>query len=218
LDERAIATWGASGVGWTAANRHEADLPALLETFRTLGVPDELVTATGIAAAKTREPITLMVPLIWLDAHCGDDPTVIKADVPVSRSVDDVPMYALDKHTRLGRDAIRRFAVTNEVVRANLERYVPAVRRRDAAYMAAFYADAAPIATKLVWKGADELEAFGRETDLLKSGVRPEGFAPLLAAFRDNLGHLDEIRAECFVRQRSTATGPQIGWPAGRLG
>jgi len=73
--------------------------------------------------------------------------------------------------------------------------------------MAAFYADAAPLATKLAWKGADELEVFGTETDLLLSGVPPEAFAPLLAALRNNLGHLNEFRARVFVQQRSTGAG-----------
>ena len=69
LTERAIAVWCASGIGWVAEKRAKADLPALLDKFRSLGVPDELVTATGIAAQKTREPITLMVPLVWLAAN-----------------------------------------------------------------------------------------------------------------------------------------------------
>ena len=69
LTERALAVWCASGIGWAGEKRAKGELPTLLETFRSLGVPDELVTATGIAAQKTREPITLMVPLIWLAAH-----------------------------------------------------------------------------------------------------------------------------------------------------
>jgi hypothetical protein len=73
--------------------------------------------------------------------------------------------------------------------------------------MAAFYADAAPLAIKLVWRGADALEALGTETDLLLSGVPPEGFAPLLAAIRNNLGHLNEVRAQVFVAQRSAGAG-----------
>ena len=68
LTERAIAVWCASGIGWVAEKRAKADLPALLDRFRNLGVLDELVIATGIAPQKTREPITLMVPLIWLAA------------------------------------------------------------------------------------------------------------------------------------------------------
>ena len=148
-----------------------------------------------------------MVPLVWLAATRHGRPTITESEVPVAKIVDEVPMYSLDKHTRLGREAIRRFASENDEVREILARYVPAARRNDAAYMAAFYADAAPLAIKLVWKGADELEAFGTETDLLLSGVPPEGFAPLLAALRNNLGHLNEVRAQVFVQQRSAGAG-----------
>jgi len=165
LTERALAAWCASGIGWCGEKRALGDLPVLLDTFRSLGMPDELVTATGIAAQKTREPMTLMVPLIWLAANRDSYPTIIESEVPVAKIVDGVPMYSLDKHSRLGREAVRRFASENDEMQETLARYVPAARRNDAAYMAAFYADAAPLATKLVWKDADELEAFGTETE-----------------------------------------------------
>jgi hypothetical protein len=207
LTERVLAVWCASGIGWAGEKRARGDLPALLDAFRSLGVPNELVTATGLAAQKTREPIMLMVPLVWLAANRLSRPAITKFETPVTKIVDGVPMYALDKHTRLGREAIRRFALENDEVRGTLARYVPAARRHDAAYMAAFYADAAPLALRLGWKGADELEAFGTETDLLLSGVPPEGFAPLLAALRNNLGHLNEVRAQVFVQQRSAGAG-----------
>ena len=207
LTERALAAWCASGIDWVAEKRANPDLPALLDKFRNLGVPDELVTATGIAARKTREPITLMVPLVWLAATRHGHPTITESKVPVAKIVDGVPMYALDKHTRLGREAIRRFASENDEVRETLVRFVPAARRNDAAYMASFYADAAPLATKLVWNGADDLEQFGTETDLLLSGVPPEGFAPLQVALRNNLGHLNEVRARVFALQRSAGAG-----------
>jgi hypothetical protein len=215
LTERAIAASCASGVGWNGEKRENGDLAAVLETFHRLGVPDELVTATGVAARKTREPITLMVPLVWPAANRDSYPTIIESAVPVAKIVDGVPMYSLDKHTRLGREAIRRFASENVEVRETLARYVPAARRNDAAYMTAFYADAAPLAAKLLWEGADELEAFGTETDLLLSGVPPEGFAPLLAALRNNLEHLNEVRARLFVQQRSAASGKLSILPAG---
>jgi MgsA AAA+ ATPase C terminal len=203
LTERALAVWCASGIGWAGEKRAKGELTTLLETFRSLGVPDELVTATGIAAQKTREPITLMAPLIWLAANDDGCSAITKSETPVSKIVDGVPLYSLDKHTRLGREAIRRFVAENEEVRDILARFVPAARRNDAAYMAAFYADAAPLTFKLTWKGADALESLGTETDLLLSGVPPEGFAPLLAALRNNLGHLNEVRARVFAQQRS---------------
>ena len=210
LVERALAVWRSSGIGWDGERHTKSDLTSLLETFRSLGVPNELVTATGVAAKKTREAITLMVPLIWLAANGGGSLSLLKSEVPSSKIVDGVPMYALDKHTRLGREAIRRFAIVNDEVRMVLQRYVSAARRRNAAYMAAFYVDAAPLAVRLNWKGADVLEAFGTETDLLLSGVQPEGFAPLLAAFRNNLGHLNEVRADLFLRQQSAEAHQSI--------
>jgi hypothetical protein len=215
LAERAIAVWCAFGISWAEMKSARGDLPELLKTFRRLRVPDELVNATGIAAQKTREPITLMVPLIWLASRSGEGSTIIKSEVPPSKVIDGVPMYALDKHTRLGREAIRHFALENDEVRAVLAQYVPTGRRNDAAYMAAFYADAAPLPTKLVWKGADALETLVTETDLLQSGVPPEGFAPLLGACRANLGHLDEARARVFAQQRSRAPSKTPIQPVG---
>ena len=117
LIERAKAVWCASGIGWPAEKMAKGALPALLETFRSLGVPDELVTATGIAAQKTHEPITLMVPLIWLAANSDSGATITKSEIPATKIVDDVPLYSLDKHTRLGREAIRRFTSENDEVR-----------------------------------------------------------------------------------------------------
>jgi hypothetical protein len=119
LTERALAASCASGVGWNGEKRENRDLAAVLETFHSLGVPDELVTATGIAAQKTREPITLMVPLVWLAANRDSYPTITESEVPVAKIVDEVPMYSLDKHTRLGREAIRRFASENDASHAH---------------------------------------------------------------------------------------------------
>jgi hypothetical protein len=210
LPHRALAAWCASGLSrkW-GDTPHAGNLPALLDTYRNLGAPEELVTATGFAAARTREPITLMMPLVWLAANEGQRPTVSENPIPPSLLIDEVPLYALDKHTRLGREAIWRFAQSNEAVRACLEQNVPLARRRDAALMAAFYTDAAPLGTKLEWDGAAGLEAFGTETDLLRSGVPPEGIAPILAAFKANLAPLNEIRRDIFLNARSSQSDSQ---------
>ena len=67
LPTRVIATWYASGVEWGRERRIGlGDLGGLMGAFRELGVPSDLVTATHIAATRTREPIVLMTPLLWL--------------------------------------------------------------------------------------------------------------------------------------------------------
>jgi hypothetical protein len=200
LPERAAYAWYASGIECGRERRvGKGDLPALLQICRDLGAPDQLVGSTEVAAMRTREPITVMVPLVWLEAHASPV-TVSETIVPPTRLADGVPMYALDKHTRLGRDAIRRFAHENDAVREVLEHHVPKHARREAAYMAAFYADAVPVAKRLVWEGTKKVEALGAEADMFKVGVPVEGIQPLLEAFRGNLDHLDKLRAEVFIR------------------
>lgn len=198
---RALAAKQVSGIGRTQGKTSESDLRALLTTYRQLGVPEELVAATEIATARVRDPITLMVPLICLAANDGQVPTVTNSEVPRSLCFDDIPMYALDKHTRVGREAIRNLIKFNFQIRDCLKRYVASRQWSDAAYMAAFYADAAPLARKLVWRGADELEALGTEADLLRAGVAAEGIAPLLELFRANVGHLNKVRAHTLGKK-----------------
>lgn len=202
LTHRALAGWCVSGIGWEREKVPGSNLPALLDTFRQLGVSDELVAATGIAAAKSREPIALMVPLIWLAANDGQVPTVVEAAVPGTLVLDGIAMFALDKHTRLGQEAIRSLVKYNSAIREFLERHVVPAQRHKAAYMAAFYADAAPLASKLSWDGADRLEALGTETDLLKVGVPPECIAPLLQLFRANVAHLNKLRVHTVCKKQ----------------
>jgi hypothetical protein len=112
LTHRALAGWCVSGIGWQREKMPGSNLFALLDTFRQLGVPEELVVATGIAATKSREPIALMVPLIWSAANQSQVPTVLEAPVPGTLVFGGIPMYALDKHTRVGLEAIRSLSNT----------------------------------------------------------------------------------------------------------
>ena len=202
LPQRAVAAVSTLGIGSHGdISRGTGGLEALLSTFRELKVPEELVAATGIAAARTREKITAMVPLIWLAARKSEN-RVCDCPIPPLVEAGGVPLYALDKHTRLGREAIWRFACENDSVRACLARFVPTSQRRRAAYIAAFYVDGAPIARRLMWDQSEALETFGIERDLLHAGVSAEGIRPLLAAMRANLGHLNELRAQVLARSQ----------------
>jgi MgsA AAA+ ATPase C terminal len=199
---RALAAWWVSGIDWKREKQPGTDLPGLLDAYRKLGVPEELVAATGIAATKSREPITLMVPLIWLAANDDQVPVIVEAAVPGTAVLDDIPMYALDKHTRVGLESIRSLVKYNYEIRECLKRYVAPTQWHAAAYMAAFYADAAPLRSKLSWDGADQLEALGTETDLLMAGVPREGIEPLLQLFRANVQHLNKARVRTVCKKR----------------
>jgi MgsA AAA+ ATPase C terminal len=197
LPMQAIAAWYASGVEWEKEHRIGlGDLGALMGAFRDLGVPSDLVTATHIAIMRTREPIAIMTPLLWLASENSGGHHVVDCPVPPTTMIGEVPAYAFDKHTAAGKAAIHRFAREWPAVRNALAAHVPEYRANEAACMAAFYADAAPVATRFDWNGSAELERLGTENDMLKAGVRREGISPVLQMFRDNLEHLDAIRAE----------------------
>jgi hypothetical protein len=211
LPQRAVAALSALGIGSRGdISRGTGGLEALLTSFRELEVPEELVAATRIAAARTREPITAMVPLIWLAAGKSEN-RVCDCAVPPLVKAGDVPLYALDKHTRLGREAIWRFACENDSVRACLARLIPARQTRSAAYMAAFYVDGAPVARRLMWEQSEALEVFGIERDLLHAGVPAEGIQPLLEAMRANIGHLNQLRAQVLAGAQMAPTTMQVG-------
>ena len=119
----------------TALSTARPWLPSLFERCTS---PDAgLVLLCALSAARvTREPFVLMVPLIWLEST-GAAPHVISEQLPPVRCLGDLPLYALDKHTRVGRTAIRRFAAENRDV-LNALSAVPKHARLHAAYKQPF--------------------------------------------------------------------------------
>ena len=99
-----------------------------------------------------------------------------------SGSPDGVPLYTFDRHTAIGRTAIRRLARESQPVRDAL-RSAPSPRVREIASIAAFYADGAPVARRLKWEGAAALEALGVEAEMLRAGAPTDSIAPYLLPF-----------------------------------
>ena len=101
---------------------------------RTWSIAD----AVRIAARKTREPITIFLPLLWL-AIADETPTIDNGAVPESTYVNDVPLYSLDGHCRAGRQAIATFRRDNAEVAGFLSNYVPNFRAARALELAVFF-------------------------------------------------------------------------------
>ena len=201
LPERAIAAWYVSGVECGDERRvGPGDLNGLMRTFKLLGVPADLIAATRTAAIRTREPIVIMTPLLWLAASAAANRQVVEGILPPVKIIGDIPGYAFDKHTAIGKAAIHRLARENRAVREVLAAHVPEYRANAVACMAAFHVDAAPVSRRFEWTGSADLERLGVEADMPKVGVPLEGIAPLLTVIRDNLDALNAIRAEMFAR------------------
>ncbi|MBP2161640.1 MULTISPECIES: hypothetical protein [Asticcacaulis] len=203
---RAVAAWYCSGIEWGGERRiGSGDLGALLDRFQNDGVPNELLVATRIAAHRTKEPICVMVPLLWQEMHKQGVPKTERCAVPDAQFTSGVPSYAFDKHTRIGKAAIGRLARDNSLVRDCLEQYVADYRGLEAAAMAAFHTDASPVSLRISWEGHGALENLGIEADLMSVGVDRGGIGPLLRVFHEQLEHLNALRAELFDGKRRAA-------------
>jgi hypothetical protein len=113
LPERALAVWHSSGVESYGEPRvGPGDLGALMRTYAELGVPERLLEAVAEAIKKVRDPFALLLPLLWLGA-AGSETELANTPLAPSGLINGVPLYALDKHTRLGNQAIKRFAQEN---------------------------------------------------------------------------------------------------------
>lgn len=200
---RAIAMWHASGVnGGGPKIVGPGELPGLLDAFDQRGLPHPLASIIEMAARKTREPITIMIPLLWaLVQESGEPTTVEHVARPTAAACHGVPAFTWDKHTRLGKAAMRQFIREVPAVDAVLARYVPDFRAQTTIEMAAFYVDAVPIARRLQWPRSQKLEAIGLETDMMKIGCPRESIQPILDVVRAHLDQLNTIRCRLFAAQ-----------------
>jgi len=140
-------------------------------------------------------PFCLLLPLIWSRwSYDRCEPQIVEDALPVPEFVDRVPLYTFDKHTALGSQAIARFARQNGPTAATLKQWVPEHRRRDVAAIAAFYADAAPVARRLEWSTGSELSQIGTFADMVDAGCEPDGVQTVLNCARENLPHLNQLR------------------------
>jgi MgsA AAA+ ATPase C terminal len=200
LPERALAVWFSSGIESRGERRVGlGDLDALMRTYGELGVPERLLQAVGVAIKKAREPFALLLPLLWL-AAAGSETGLADSPLAPSGLINGVPLCALDKHTRFGRQAIRRFAQEN----AEIAQFLTERGRRSsddgALRMAVFYADGALTRPTLQWRHSAELTAAGVAADFHGVHVDADVGAELVELVAAHIAHLDAIRSRLLSR------------------
>lgn len=195
LYERSAAAWPANGLRYVGD-----ELSLLLTGFADLGVSQGLIESVARAESRTREPFCLLLPLLWLTAMPETSVEAAADFFPPSRTVGGVPLWTLDFHTRAGRTAIQRFTRENAAVRQALRESVSHNRHTEAAYLAAFYTDAACCTLSMDWSLRAEIEQFGMEADFAHAGVSPEHVCSLLAVFNGNVDHLNDVRENVLIQ------------------
>jgi hypothetical protein len=200
LPERALAVWHSSGVESYGEKRvGPGDLDALLRTYTDLGIPERLLVALTTVIKKTREPFALLLPLLWLTA-VGSKSELLDSPLAPSGLINGVPLYSVDRHTRLGRQAIKCFAQEN----AEIAQFLSERGRRSsddgALGMAVFYADGALTRPTLRWRHSAELKAAGIAADFHKVNVTARVGAELIELVAAHIAHLHAIRSRLLSR------------------
>ena len=200
LPERALAVWHASGVESYGEQRvGPGDLDALVRIYAELGIPKRLLEALATVIKKAREPFALLLPLLWL-AAVGTETELLDSPLSPSGLINGVPLCALDKHTRLGRQAIGRFAQENaEIARFLTERGCRS-GNDGALRMAVFYADGALTRPTLQWRHAAEVTAAGVAADFHKVHVAADVGAELVELVATHIADLNAIRSQLLSR------------------
>jgi hypothetical protein len=202
LPIRALAAWLSSGIqAYNGVRVGVGDLRRLSRILMELGASEDFVSSMRLAARRTREPLVVLVPLIWLDSR-QDAPVRITNEVVLESPIlDGIPPYAFDMHTRLGLAAIQRLTRESDHIRNCLEEFVPKPAWLKAVQMAAFYTDGYLVSRRLEWSLSRSLEVLGIESDFYSIGVPPRAVLPLREALSNEAGRLDHIRQALWGAQ-----------------
>ena len=200
LPERALAAWYSSGVESRGDQRvGPGDVDALTRTYAELDIPAQLLEATAAAVKKAREPLVLLLPLLWL-AAAGSKTELLESPLMHSSLINGVPFYALDRHTRLGRQAIRLFSRESAEIAQFLTERGRSSCDDGALRMAVFYADGALTRPTLRWRHSAELRATGAAADFRSVDVEAEVGAELVQLVAAHIDHLNAIRSRLLSR------------------
>jgi hypothetical protein len=200
LPERALAVWHSSGVESYGEQRVGlGDFDALIRIYAELGIPGPLLEALATVIKKAREPFALLLPLLWL-AAAGTETELVDSPLSPSGLINGVPLCALDKHTRLGRQAIGRFAQENAEIAQFLTDRGCGSGDDGALRMAVFYADGALTRPTLQWRHSAEVTAAGVAADFHKVHVAADVGAELVQLVAIHIADLNTIRSRLLSR------------------
>lgn len=176
----------------------------ICELARALEDRGELrAVATLEMARKGAHPFTLMLPLLLSDpAAVRGAETTSDDPLPPLACVDGIPLYAFDKHTALGKQAVRLWLHDSRELRELVGHHAVASSHLKIVEMAAFYADAIPLRRRFDWARSQELQALGMHADMSSVGCSLQGVEPIIRYASANIPELNEQRRGLLMRRR----------------
>ena len=165
----------------------------LAEEYESLGVPSPVLDVCFDGFKKTRETLSLLFPLLWLTKPaCGE---VRDDDLPPQAFANGLPLWALDKFTREGREAYRRFLLTDCKSASWIKSRIPRSAHIETLGRAVFAVEGGQMRKRLHWELADRLRATWQRDCLSRDC--PDG-TELMSLLKADIETLNAVRAECL--------------------
>lgn len=163
-------------------------------------VPDSLLKSALSLTGRNSHPFGLMLVLIWSQYEFTGGPCgYSNPPLPPAEYANGIPLYTFDKHTAVGKRAIAKLVEVSPKLREVLRQHVPEQDWTSVAEMAAFYADAAPVACRLEWFASELLEFGGFIADMEAAACPMTGASSVLECIKNNLTHLNQLRRDALV-------------------
>ena len=157
--------------------------------------PFSHVVGTARAAWRlTRDPMALMLPLVWSQQNLSSEFQIADDDLQHSVIFDGVPDYALDQHTRAGSDVARAFLRRDKKMQTMLNAAgVPDGQQAKTVGNLMFLVDGSPVIRRARWETGEALRSPCRL--LPKSAVLSDRTADCLAHIRRQWPVIASLRA-----------------------
>jgi hypothetical protein len=194
VEEQSVAVWSVNAfLREGRGKRTHRDPFLLLEAFAAMGVPAYVLDICEEGYKKTRETLPLLFPLIYLaKPACGD---VVDDVLPEETFVNGVPSWAVDYFCREGREAFRRFLLTDCKTAVWIRARIPRSGQIELMGLLTFALEGGQMRKRLRWELADRLRATWQRECL--SRHCPDA-TEVLALMADDLHILNDVRASCL--------------------
>ncbi|WP_423141096.1 hypothetical protein ACOYW6_09620 [Parablastomonas sp. CN1-191] len=108
-------------IGELADDLRPANAAAIFDVLASQGYSTDVVETCRSAWRSTRNPMALLLPLIWQPWTSGEQHRVQDDEVPPSQMIAGVPSYAVDQFTRSGGQVARAYLRRDYAMRSLLD-------------------------------------------------------------------------------------------------
>lgn len=206
LHKRALATWYLAGTRRYLSDNlatTQGDMDALFWIFEEMGAQKCLLEIIRSAAKKINNPLPVHYLLKYLTL--GDDKTspIEAHKLPDTSTYQEIPLYALGGHTRLGKKAIRELLKATSPLTRYMDNNVIRKYRRTVYESALFDVESELVDREYMFPGYDAMKSAANTAILLANGVNENHIDDLLHLTQESLPELNEIRERLLKETRN---------------